>query len=186
MVPVMSLWIPILVSAVIVFVASAIIHMVLPFHRNDLRRVPKEDEVQDALRRFNLPPGDYMVPRAGSSADMKNPQFIEKMKKGPVLMMTVMPPGPPSMATSLVLWFLNAIVVGIFAAYIAGRAVGPGGDYLQVFRFAGATAFLGYAFALLHDSIWFKRGWGMTLKFLGDGLLYGLLTGGTFGWLWPR
>jgi hypothetical protein len=55
-----------------------------------------------------------------------------------------------------------------------------------VFRFAGTTAFLGYAFALAHDSIWFKRRWSTTVKFLFDGLLYGLLTAGTFGWLWPR
>jgi len=33
MVPLTSLWAPILLSAVIVFVASSIMHMVLPFHR---------------------------------------------------------------------------------------------------------------------------------------------------------
>ncbi len=38
MVSLMSLWIPILVSAVIVFVLSSIIHMVLPYHRTDLRK----------------------------------------------------------------------------------------------------------------------------------------------------
>lgn len=186
MVPVTSLWLPILVSAVIVFVVSAIIHMVLPFHHNDWRAVPKEDDVQEALRRFSLAPGDYMLPRAGSSAAMKDPKFLDKMTKGPVMMMTVIPPGPPSMGTALTLWFLNAIVVGIFAAYVAGRAVGPGGDYLQVFRFAGTTAFLGYAFALVHDSIWYRRQWATTIRFLVDGLIYGLLTAGTFGWLWPR
>lgn len=186
MVPVTSLWVPILVSAVIVFLASAIIHMALPYHRNDFRAVPNADEVQEALRRFNLAPGDYMVPRAGTSAEMKDPKFVEKMTKGPVVLMTVIPSGPPTMGTSLLLWFLNSIAIGIFAAYVAGRAVGPAGDYLQVFRFAGTTAFLAYAFALLHDSIWFRRRWSTTVKYLADGLLYGLLTAGTFGWLWPR
>jgi hypothetical protein len=186
MVPVTSLWAPILVSAVIVFVASAIVHMVLPHHRNDFDTVPKEDDVQEALRRFNIPPGDYLLPCARTAAAMKDPKFIERRKKGPVLLMTVMPSGEMGMGTQLALWFVNSIVIGIFAAYVAGRAVPPGGDYLQVFRFAGTTAFLAYAYALMHDSIWFRRRWSTTARYLVDGLVYGLLTAGTFGWLWPR
>jgi len=71
------------------------------------------------------------------------------------------------------------------AAYIAGRALEPGAHYLSVFRFAGATAFFGYAFALMQQSIWYKRAWGTTFKSTFDGLIYALLTAGTFGWLWP-
>jgi hypothetical protein len=100
--------------------------------------------------------------------------------------MTVLPSGEMGMGTQLTLWFLNAIVVSVFAAYVSGRAVPPGGDYLQVFRFAGTTAFLAYSFGLIHDSIWFRRRWSTTLKYVADGLMYGLLTAGTFGWLWPR
>ena len=36
------------------------------------------------------------------------------------------------------MWFLYTIVMSVFAAYIAGRALPPGTAYLQVFRFAGA------------------------------------------------
>ena len=186
MVPVMSLGIPILVSAVIVFVASSVIHMVLPFHRNDLQKLPKEDEVMDALRRFNIPPGDYAVPHAGSPEGMKKPEFVEKMKKGPIVFMTIAPGGPPSIGTSLLLWFLYSVVVSFFAAYIASRALGPGANYLAVFRFVGSSAFMGYSLALLQNSIWYKRNWGTTLKSTLDGLVYGLLTAGTFGWLWPH
>ncbi|HEY3383170.1 MAG TPA: hypothetical protein VGK32_15470 [Vicinamibacterales bacterium] len=186
MVPVLSLWMPILLSAVVVFVASSLVHMVLGYHANDWRRLPKEDEVRDALGRLSLPPGDYATPLAGSMADMKSPAFVEKMKKGPVIFMTVVPSGPPSMASSLTLWFVYSVVVGIFAAYITGRALQPGAHYLQVFRFAGCTAFMGYSLALLQNSIWYKRNWGATLKSMMDGLLYGLLTAGCFGWLWPR
>ena len=186
MVPVLSLGVPIVVSAGIVFVASSIIHMVLPYHRNDLRKLPKEDEVMAALRRFNIPPGDYVVPHAGSPAGMKQPEFVEKMKKGPIVFMTLAPGGPPSMGKSLLLWFLYSVVVSVFAAYIAGRAVAPGAHYLEVFRFAGCSAFMAYSLALLQNSIWYKRNWGMTLKTMFDGLVYGLLTAGTFGWLWPR
>lgn len=186
MVSIVSLAIPILLSAVIVFVASSILHMVLPFHHGDLKKVPKEDEFLEAVRRLNLPAGDYASPHAASSADMKNPAFKERMRRGPLVLMTVAPGSSSGMGTSLVQWFLYCVLVSIFAAYITGRALGPGVDYLQVFRFAGATAFLGYSMALLQHSIWYRRNWGTTVKSMVDGLVYGLLTAGTFGWLWPR
>lgn len=185
MVGVTALWLPILLAAVLVFVASSILHMVLPFHRNDLRRLPKEDEVQAALRGFAIAPGDYAIPNAGSASAMKDPAFLAKMKAGPIVFMTVLPGGSPSMAGSLTLWFLYAIIVGIFAAYITGRALAPGVHYLEVFRFAGATAFCGYSLALMQHSIWYKRDWGTTVRSMFDGLIYALLTAGTFGWLWP-
>lgn len=186
MVSVISLWIPILVSAVIVFVASFIIHMVLAYHRSDMRRLPREDDVLEALRRFSLPPGDYGAPHPGSPAGMKDPAFVERMTKGPILFMTVAPGAPPSMRTNLILWFLYLVLVSYFAAYIAGRALGPGADYRAVFRFVGSVAFIGYSLALLQNSIWYRRSWGTTLKNMFDGLVYGLLTAGVFGWLWPR
>jgi hypothetical protein len=116
---------------------------------------------------------------------MKNPAFLEKMKRGPVVIMNVLESGPPSLGTSLSLWFLYCIVVGIFAAYVAGRALGPGAHYLGVFRFSGAVAFVGYSLALWQNTIWYKRKWSTTLKSTFDGLIYALLTAGTFGWLWP-
>ena len=185
MVTVMSLWLPILLAAVIVFVVSSIFHTVLTYHQSDFGKVPAEDDVMDALRKANVPPGDYVMPCPGSKQEMKNPEFIEKMKRGPVAFMTVYPSGPHAMGQSLVLWFVYCLVVGIFAAYISGRALGPGAHYLSVFRFVGATAFLGYTLALWQNTIWFKRKWSTTLKSTIDGLVYALLTAGTFGWLWP-
>jgi hypothetical protein len=186
MVAVPSLLIPILVSAVIVFVASSIIHMVLPYHRSDLRRLEREDELLEALRRVGVAPGDYAAPHAGSPAAMKDPAFVKKMNAGPVVLMTVAPGGPPSMGKSLALWFVYSVVVGLFAAYIAGRALGPGAHYLAVFRFVGTSAFMGYSLALVQSSIWYGKSWAATLKSVFDGLVYALLTAGTFGWLWPR
>lgn len=185
MVSIISLWLPILLSAAIVFVVSSLIHMLLPYHRSDFGKVPSEDEVMEALRKFNIPPGDYVIPRAGSPEVMRSPEFTAKVTKGPVAFMTVMKSGKPSMAGNLVQWFIYCMVVGIFAAYIAGRALGPEAHYLEVFRFAGCTAFVGYALALLQNSIWYKRNWSATLKSMFDGLIYALLTAGTFGWLWP-
>jgi hypothetical protein len=186
MVPLTALILPILLSAVLVFVASSVIHMVLPFHKHDLKRLPSEDEVLAALRRFNLSPGDYGAPMPASMADMKSPAYLEKRSKGPVAFMTIVPSGPPTMGKSVVLWFAYSIVVGMFVGYIAGRACGPGTQYLQVFRFVGTSAFMGYSLALLQNSIWWSRGWGATIRTVTDGLLYALLTAGTFGWLWPR
>ena len=185
MVSLMSLWIPILLSAVIVFIVSSVIHMLLPYHRSDFGKVPSEDEVMEALRKFNIPPGDYVLPYAGSPEAMRSAEFTEKRAKGPVAFMTVMKSGPPSMGGSLVQWFIYSIVVGIFAAYIAGRALAPDAHYLAVFRFVGSTAFVGYALALLQNSIWYQRNWSATFKSMFDGLIYALLTAGTFGWLWP-
>jgi hypothetical protein len=179
------MWLPILLSAVLVFIASSIIHMFLTYHRNDFGKVPEEDKVMEALDTFDIPPGDYVIPCAGSAKNMKSPEFIEKMSKGPVAFMTVIPSGPPKMGKNLVLWFIYCIIVGVIAAYITSRAAGPDPEYLTVFRFAGATAFTGYSIALLQNSIWYKRNWPATIKSMFDGFIYALLTAGAFGWLWP-
>ncbi len=181
-----SLWLPIVLSGVFVFVASFVIHMVLGYHKNDIRAVPREDDVMAALRGFNIPPGDYGLPRPASMAAMRSPEFEEKMKKGPLVFMTVAPGGPMSMGGPMLQWFVYSLAISFFAAYMASRAVAPGADYLQVFRFAGTTAFMGYAMALPQFSIWYRRNWGTTLLSMFDGLLYASLTAGTFGWLWPR
>ncbi len=185
-VPLLSLWLPILLAAVLVFIASSLLHMVLGYHKNDVRRVPKEDEAMNALRPFGLAPGDYALPCAGSMKDSQSPAFAEKLTRGPVLFFTVVPSGPRHMGKLLGMWFIYSIVVGVFAAYIAGRALGPGAHYLEVFRFAGCTAFVGYSLALWQNSIWYGRSWITTIKATVDGLIYALLTAGTFGWLWPR
>jgi len=187
MVPLTSLIVPILLSAVVVFFASFIIHTVLAYHRSDLRKLPSEheDAVLDTVRRFSLAAGDYCAPHPGSPDRMKDPAFVAKMTKGPLVFMTVAPGAPPSMGTSLTLWFLHVVIVSTFAAYITGRAVGPGTEYLTIFRFAGTTAFMGYSLALMHESIWYKRRWSRTLKSMFDGLVYASLSAGVFGWLWP-
>jgi hypothetical protein len=181
-----ALWVPILLSAVIVFVASSIIHMALPWHKSDYAKVPNEDRVRDALRPLAVPPGDYMIPRPQSMQDMKSNEFIEKLNQGPVMVVTVMPNGPGSMGKNLILWFLYCVVVSAFAAYVAGSALPPGAPYLRVFQLAGVTAFAGYALALWQMSIWYRRDWSTTIKSTVDGLIYALLTAGTFGWLWPH
>jgi hypothetical protein len=186
MVGLAALWLPILLSAVIVFVVSSVIHMASPWHKSDYPKIPNEAQVMDALRPLAIPPGDYMIPRPASRDEMRSAEFAEKIKKGPVMMLTVWPSGPISMRRNLVLWFLYAVVVGVFAAFVAGRALPVGAPYRPVFKFAGITAFAGYSLALWQMAIWYRRSWITTLKATVDGLIYGMLTAGTFGWLWPR
>jgi hypothetical protein len=181
-----ALWLPILLSTVIVFVASSILHMLPTWHKSDYPKIPNEDKVLDALRPLAIPPGDYMVPRPSNRQEMNSTEFTDKMKRGPVLIMTVVPNGLWPMGRNLTLWFIYCGVVNVFAAYIAGRALPNGAVYLHVFRFVGAAAFIGYSLALWQMSIWYRRAWSMTIKATFDGLIYGCLVAGTFGWLWPR
>ena len=185
MISLFDLWMPIVLSAVAVFVASSVIHMVLQFHSTDFRKVPSEDKVMEALRRFDLPPGDYVMPHAATMKEMAAPEYKDKQKNGPVAVMTVLPSGPSAMGQSLGLWFVFSLVVGLLVAYIARLSLPAGADYLLVHRVTAATAFCCYSMAHLHYSIWYRKSWSATMKNVLDGLVYGLVTGGMFGWLWP-
>jgi hypothetical protein len=182
---IMDLWTPILVSAVFVFIVSALVHMVLKYHAGDFKGLPGEGQIMDTIGKANVPAGDYMFPHCDSMAAMKDPAFVEKYKKGPVGVVTIFPQGPPGMGKELVMWFLYCVVVSLFSAYVAGRALPCGAPYLAVHRFAGVTAFAAYGLGQIQDSIWYKRSWSTTLKSIFDALIYASVTGGTFGWLWP-
>jgi hypothetical protein len=185
MVSIISLWLPILLSAVAVFLLSSIIHMVLPYHKSDFKKLPDEDQVMENLGKFKISQGEYMFPYSTETKERNSQEFKDKMNKGPIGILTVFPSGTFGMGSSLAMWFIYCLIVGIFAAYIAGRALQPGVVYLSVFRFVGAAAFIGYSLALIQDSIWYRRSWSNTFKSIFDGLIYALFTAGIFGWLWP-
>jgi hypothetical protein len=181
-----ELWLPIVLSAVFVFVVSSILHMVLPFHKSDYRGLPDEEKVMDALRAAGVTPGPvYHFPHC-EHKDMNTPAMQEKFKRGPNGLLTVIPSGQMSMGKFLGLWFLYCLIVGLFTAYVTGRTVAPQTQYLLVFRVAGTVSFMAYGLAHFVDSVWKGQTWTVTLKHMFDGLIYALLTAGTFGWLWPR
>ena len=186
MVTIASLWLPIVLSAVIVFFASFIIHMVLTHHRNDCGKLPNEEAILEAMRREGMRPGFYAFPHHATPKDMGSPEMIEKYKKGPVGIMAVIPSGPPAMGKYLSVWFAYCVVISVFVAYLAGRTLSAGTEYLAVFRVAGTSAFLAYSMGQPVDSIWKGQPWSVTAKHVVDGLVYALLTAGTFGWLWPK
>jgi len=184
MAAIIELWLPILLSAVAVFALSSIIHMVLKYHNNDFVQVPSEDQVMDDLRKANIPPGEYHFPRAKDMKEMGSPDFIERIKKGPVGFLTMLENKPFNMGKSLTQWFIYCVVVGIFAAYVTGT-LGPGASSGPVFRLVLVTAFIGHNLALWQQTIWYKRSVKVTLKHTIDGLIYALSTAGIFVLLWP-
>ncbi len=185
MVSLAALWLPILLSAVIVFVASSIMHMVLPYHRNDYSQLPDEDKILAVLRASALKRGLYVFPYC-THKDMKSPALLEKQKQGPVGFLTILPSGPPVLAKFLIQWFVYCLLIGFFVAYLAAHTLALGTHYLEVFRVVGTAAFLAYGLGHLSNGIWKGQMWGTTIKEVIDGLVYGLLTAGTLGWLWPR
>ncbi len=185
MVSLSALWLPIVLSAVIVFIASSIMHVVLKYHQSDCKQIPDEANVLSTLRKAGLQRGYYMFPYC-THKDMKSPETMEKFKQGPVGILTVFPSGPPAMPKFLGLWFGYCLIIGFLVAYLAAHTVAPGANYLEVFRVVGTAAFLAYGLGQLSNGIWKGQPWGMVIKETVDGLVYGLLTAGTFGWLWPR
>ena len=182
----LGLWLPILLSAILVFFVSSLIHMVTPWHKADMLPVANQSAVMAALRPFGLKPGDYLMPRPESTAQMRSAEFKALHREGPVMLFTVLPSGQMGIGRQLVGWLLYTIAISVFAGYLALTALPPGAAYLRVFQVTGTAAFLGYSGALWQASIWFRRSWGTTLRSTLDGLLFALLTAGMFGWLWPR
>ncbi|MGQ0553356.1 MAG: hypothetical protein ACT4PU_09060 [Planctomycetota bacterium] len=180
-----ALWLPILAAGVFVFLVSSVLHMVIPIHKNDFLQLPNEDKVMAALRASGVRPGQYMFPRANSMKECSSPEMQAKFKQGPVGSIIVLPDGMPSIGKALLLWFIFSLLMGAFAGYLAWHTLGQGAPYLTVFRVTGTVAFVGYGASCIIDSIWKGVSWGTTFKFMVDGMLYALVTGGAFGWLWP-
>ena len=185
MIPIPSLWMPILVAAVLVFLVSSVLHMMLKYHHSDYRQLAKEEATLAALRDAGVTPGLYQFPYCATPKDMGEPEMVEKCTRGPVGVLTILPSGPMKMGKYLTLWFLYAVLVSVFVAYLAGRTLAMGADYMAVFRFAGTVAFMAYGIGPIVDSVWKGVPWSNTVKSVFDGLVYALVTAGAFGWLWP-
>jgi hypothetical protein len=176
-----SLWLPVVASAVAVFVASSIAWMVLPHHRSDYKKLPNEEPVLGMVR-GGLSAGMYMVPGC-SPEDRKSPEAQAKMKAGPMGILVVSP-GPPSMARSLSLWLLYCLLVSFFAAYVARHALTPDAAAADVMRLTTTVSAAAYVLANMPGAIWHGHAWSHVAKVMGDGLAYSLITGAIFTALW--
>lgn len=186
MVSLSQLWLPIVLSAVLVFMASSILHMVLKYHNADYKKFANEDEVRAAISKQRPEPGEYMIPYCIGPEEMKKPEMMQKFTDGPVGMLLLRRPGAVSMGPLLAQWFVYLLVVSFFTAYVACHTIAPGTAYLPVFRVVGTVAFMAYAGSHAQMAIWWGEPWSVAIKDIVDGLIYGLVTAGTFGWLWPR
>ncbi len=182
-----TLWLPILLSAVIVFLASSAIHMALKWHNAEYRKLPDEEGVRAAFQKTDPAPGQYVIPWCVDPKERESPEARGKYEEGPVALIWLMPKGMPGMGRSLGLWFAFNLILAFFVAYLASHVVAPGPhQYLKVFRVVGTVAFLAHGMGQVSGSIWMGKPWSATAKDLLDALIYALLTAGTFGWLWPR
>ncbi|HET6725647.1 MAG TPA: hypothetical protein VFH85_06550 [Gammaproteobacteria bacterium] len=180
-----QLWLPTLLSAVGVFIASSILHMLLKFwHGSDYQELPNENEVAAAIRNGRAKAGMYMMPYCHME-DMKKLETKVKFKDGPVGVLLLRRPGPMRMGRSLIQWFVYSLIVSVFCAYIAASTLTVGAPLIQVFRVVGTIGFMAYAFASIPTGIWVGQPWKVVCKEVIDGLIYGLVTGALFGWLWP-
>ncbi len=180
-----SLWLPVIVSAVVVFVVSAVLHMVLTYHRADHKPLPNEDAIRDVLGKAALSPGMYFTPHCKDHKAMNEPANKAKFEKGPVAIVTVMPSGPPNMGKHLGMWFGLCVAISFTAAYVARHTLAPGADGMLVMRITGTVAFAAYSLSQLDDSIWKGAPMANTLRLVFDGVIYSALTGLVFRMLWP-
>jgi len=181
-----SLWLQVIVSAVAVFVASSILHMVLKYHKGDHKPLPDEAVVREALAKAGPAPGTYFTPHCPDMKQLNEPAIKEKFEKGPVAIITLLKPGPVNMGKSLAQWFGFCVLVSFVAAYVARHTLPPGDGGLLVMRITGTVAFAAYAVSQVSDSIWKGQPWANTFRFILDGAVYALLTGATFMLMWPE
>jgi hypothetical protein len=179
-----SLWLPVVVSAVVVFVLSSLAHMLLKHHKADYKRMPSEDAVANALRPVPSP-GLYMLPYCEHGPAMKDPKVIKRFEDGPNALVTVLRNGAPQMGKLLGQWFGLCLLVSFIAAYIARHTLAPGEQGMTVMQITGAVAFTGYALGYIQDSIWKGIPWSNSLRGIADAVVYSVATGGVFCLLWP-
>lgn len=182
----LALWLPILLSAVVVFIISSLVHMVFKWHASDYAAFPNEDAVSAAIRAGNPKPGRYVMPHCSDMKDMANPEMVRKYQEGPVGHLTIGPNGVPNMGKYLGMWFLLCLLVSAVAAVLASQIFSLDPDRARAAgKLAFAVSFVGYGFGTLQESIWMMRPWSSSAKYLLDSALYALGTGLVFWWLWP-
>jgi hypothetical protein len=179
-----QLWLPIVLSAVLVFVVSAITHMLIPARQVEWGHLRKEGDLQEALR--GAKPGLYGFPMPATPGDRGKAEALKRWAEGPSGWLSVVPPGPINMGRNLGLSLLMNLFVSATAAYIAVHALGAAPHYRSVFRIIGTIGFLAYAIGPIYEAIWYWKPARSLAYTAVDALLYGLVMGGTFGWLWPR
>lgn len=185
MVSLIQLWLPILLSAAFVFVASSVVHMVLKWHNSDYRKLPDEDGLRAALRKAPPAPGQYFAPHCTDMKQLRDPAMQQKFVEGPVVAVTIRPNGLPTMGKALGQWFALTLLVSFLTAYIAAHTLAAGAAPMQVLRITASIGFLAYATGAIQEGVWMGKPWASVAKYLADALLYAFAGAAAFAWLWP-
>ncbi len=180
-----QLWLPILLAGIFCWFASALIHMLIKYHNADYKKLSNEEQVGDAIREGNPKPGLYHMPHCPDMKDMQNEDMQEKLKKGPIAMISVFENGLPPMGKLLGQQFMFFLIGCLLVAYVATITLTSASDFMGVFRLSFVVSFLTFGYGLLPYSIWLGQPWSNSLRYLIDALIYAAVVAATFSWLWP-
>lgn len=179
----LSLWLPIVLSAVGVFIVSSLIWTVLQWHNSDWKKLSDEDGLLAILK--DVPSGQYAMPYAASMKDKQDPEWQRKAKAGPMAMVTVFQGDATAMGKQLIQWFIYCLVISIVLAAVSVATLSPGDGFMMVFHSVAIYGLMTYSGAHAMGAIWFGHSWSRTIKDIVDGLIYALVTAAIFAWLWP-
>jgi hypothetical protein len=185
MVSLMQLWLPILLSAVFVFIASSLLNMLLSFwHRSDYHGFSNEDEVRAAMRKGMNGGGMYNVPFCLPDK-MNDPEMLKKMEEGPLAMVSLKPGAKFNLGVPLLQWFLLCLLISLIAAMLS-MVLPVGAPPSHVFHTLALAGLLGHSMGPITSGIWWAHPWRSVFKYIVDGIIYALIIGATFMWLWPQ
>jgi hypothetical protein len=171
---------PILISTVVLFVASLVSCIALGLHKKDWVKLAKEDELMAAVKKGDVPVGGYMFPGCEHMKDMASDAFQEKYNAGPRGLLTVLP--VMNMGLVLGLMFVYFLVVSVGLAYLASVALPRGSTFAAVFPFVFVAGLMTFLAGIVAHSIWFR------VRIVGhviDSIGYAALTAAIFAAMWP-
>ena len=180
-----QLWLPIIATAVLIFIASSLIHMVFKWHNADYKKLANEDDVRAAVRAGSPPPGQYVIPHCMDMKEMQADAMQKKYVEGPIAFLTVRENGPPAMGSSLSLWFVYCIIIAAIAGAIVLQVYGLSANAQRAGCLVGLVSFLTFVGGSVQMGIWMGKPWGSVAKDALDGFIYAGIAGLTFMWLWP-
>lgn len=178
-----SLWLPIVVTTAVLFIASFLAWVVLPHHKPDYKRWPDEDALMRFVSESGAAPGEYLFPLIDQK-DLKEDWAMGRYDRGPWGMVNVWP-AKPNMAANMIKTVLFFLVVTVLVGYVGQAALPAGAAFGEVFRVVGVTAMLAHTTGGMCREIWFTRPLRAKIMDALDGIVFGLLTGLVFALLWP-
>ena len=181
----LPLWLPILLSAVAVWIAALIVWMALPHHKGDFLGLPDEDGFMDYIRKSGIKPGNYAFPDCRGRAAMKSVKVQKAWEEGPVGHLSVWRT-PLTMGDKMVATFIVYLVVSTLIAYLTRIAISGPANFVKVFQVAATAGILAYCFSHMPSAIWWGSYKRTIVANVIDGILYAAITGAIFAWRWPH